>query len=167
MRRFMTKKVAAIGVAGALLVGGGVAFAVIGLQGTGSGSQTVQSGSTGTAPITLSVHITGSPMPGQSNVVSFDATNPNPNPVTVSTISFKSFSSSNAKCNELLQNVDPNQVSMATVTENELIPANTANYNFAWTGTLVWRLDTGTSGTPLVDQDPCLGVPVTLTVQTP
>jgi len=169
MKRFMTKKAAAIGIAASLLVGGGVAFAVIGLQGTGTGSQTISSGTTGTAQITLSVHINNTPalIPGSSAVISFDASNPNPNPVTVSTISLRSVTSSNATCNDVLQNLDPNQISMATVSENELIPANTANYIFPHSSTIVWRNDDGTGGTPIVDQSSCLGVPLTVTVQTP
>ncbi len=163
MRRFMTKKFVAAGLAATLLVGGGVAFAVITLTGTGTGSGGATAGTAGSASVTLSVHIASTPalVPGATVPVDFDATNTNPNPVTISTISFVSVTSTNALCESLLSNYP--QFSLATLTIDETVPATTSDYGLIPSGALVWHDLTS----PPVDQDACLGEPLTLNVTTP
>jgi len=163
MRVLRNKKVAAAGLAGLLLLGGGIAYAVVTLTGTGVGSTTVTAGTGGTATVTISVHIASSPalVPGATVAVDFDATNGNPNPVKVTTISLVNVTSSNALCASLLSNYP--QFSLAPETVNQVVPALTANYGLIPSGALTWKNLTS----PPVDQDACLGQPLTVNVSTP
>ena len=166
MKRFMTKKVATIGIVAGLVVGGaGVALAYVTLTGTGSGSGDTLSGAQTAQPITLSVHIANNPAitPGQSAAVTFDATNLSNNNVEVTTISFGDVTSSNSACNNVIHNalITPFQFSMATVTENQIVPHNTSNFVLNTPGTLVWTSEASQ------DQTPCLNEPLTLHVNTP
>jgi hypothetical protein len=163
MRRLISKKLVASAAVAALFVGGGVALAVITLTGTGTGAGGTTAGTAGSASVTLSVHIASTPMlvPGATVPVDFDATNTNPNPVTISTITFVSVTSTNALCESLLSNYP--QFSMETLTINETVPASTADFGLIPSGALVWHNLTS----PPVDQDACLGQPLTLNVKTP
>jgi hypothetical protein len=159
----MSKKFAAAGLAAVLLVGGGIAYAVITLTGTGTGAGGTTAGKGGSANVTLSVHIASTPalVPGATVPVDFDATNPNPNPVTITTISFVSVTSTNALCESLISNYP--QFSLAPEVVNQTVPANTSNYGLIPSGALTWANLTS----PPVDQDACLGQPLTLNVKTP
>lgn len=163
MKRFMSKKFAAAGLAAVLLVGGGVAFAVITLTGSGTGAGGTTAGTHGSANVTLSVHIASTPtlVPGVTVPVDFDATNLNPDPVTITTISFVSVTSTNALCQSLLSNYP--QFSLAPEVVNQTVPANTHDYGLIPSGALTWKDLTS----PPVDQDACLGQPLTLNVKTP
>jgi hypothetical protein len=172
MRVLKNKRMAAASLAGLLLVGGGIAYAVVTLTGTGGGSGGVTTGTGGTAPVTISVHIATSPalVPGATVSVDFDASNANPNPVTVKTISLVSVTSTNALCQSLLSNY-PGQFSLGSdvplgaypVPINTTVPANTSNYGLVPSATLSWKNLTS----PPVDQSACLGQPLTVTVATP
>ncbi len=163
MRLLRNKKVAAAGLAGVLLLGGGIAYAVVTLTATGGGSTTVTAGTGGTDPVTISIHIESSPalVPGETVTVEFDATNTNPNPVKVTTISLVGVTSSNALCASLLSNYP--QFSLAPEVVNEVVPANTANFGLIPSGALTWKNLTS----PPVNQDACLGQPLTVSVATP
>jgi hypothetical protein len=166
MKRFMTKKVVTISLVAGLLVGGtGVAFAILTLTGSGTGSGGTTAGTGGTAPVTLSVTFenpTANPLvPGATVPVDFDATNPNPNPVTITTISFVSVTSTNALCESLLSNYP--QFSMAQVKTNTTVPAGVKDEGLVPSGALVWADLTS----PPVDQTACLGQPLVLNVTTP
>jgi hypothetical protein len=180
----MTKKVVAIGIAASLAVAGGVAFAIISGIGTGTGSGGTTAGNTPTEPITLSVQIVSMPpsgaplLPGESDPVTFDATNPNSGPVTVTTISLDTssplfpdgVSSTDPGCEAFLQAfnrntpgpVGPaNQFTLPTVTINTSVPAGAVHFGLIPQGTLTWL------SLPTVPQDPCLGKNLTLHVKTP
>jgi hypothetical protein len=87
MKRFMTKKIAAIGVVATLLAGGAVAFAYTQGGATGSGNGGTTAGTPSTLPVTLSVTVTPGITPGGTTAVSFDVSNPNSTPVLLTTIS--------------------------------------------------------------------------------
>jgi hypothetical protein len=163
MRRLKGKKFAAAGLVAVLLVGGGVAFAVITLTGSGTGAGGTTAGTGASANVTLSVHIASTPalVPGATVPVDFDATNNNPNPVTITTISFVSVTSTNALCESLLSNYP--QFSLAPEVVNQTVPASTSHYGLIPSGALTWANLTS----PPVDQDACLGQPLTLNVKTP
>ncbi len=161
MRRFKGKKWAAAGLAGFLLVSGGVAFALINLTGTGTGSGPVTAGTGGTANISLSVHVASTPplIPGATVAVDFDATNPNANAVNVTTITLVSVTSSNTNCNNSLSNYP--QFTLAPLTENTLVAAGKTDYGLPISGALTWV------NLPNVDQGVCLGQPLSVNVKTP
>ncbi len=181
MKRFMTKRVAAVGVVATLLVGGGIAFALVPGTGSGSGSGTTTAGTGSTLAVTISVHFNGSTplVPGGSIPVTFDATNTNAAPALIKTISLDTssstapdgVSSSNAGCEAFLQaynrnivTIPPNsdnQFTLPTVTINTSVPAGATNYGLIPQGSLSWI------NLPTVDQSPCLGQPLTLHVTTP
>jgi multidrug efflux pump subunit AcrA (membrane-fusion protein) len=174
MRRFMTKKFVAIGVAAGLVVGGGAAFAIITLSGSGTGSGATTAGTAGTAPVTLSVTFenpTANPLvPGATVPVDFDATNGNANPVTISTISFVSVtdngtSAAAVACESLLSNYP--QFSLPTVTTDTTVAAGVSHQGLSPSGALTWTNLNGTGGTAVVNQTPCLGQTLTLNVKTP
>jgi hypothetical protein len=186
MRRFMTKKAAAIGVAASLAVGGGVAFAIVSGIGSGTGSGGTTAGGAPTYPVTLSVQIMDTPPSGvplspggPGDPVIFDATNLNPGPVKITTISLDTssamypdgVSSTDSGCEAFLQAynrntpgpVGPaNQFTMPTVNVNKTVPAGAVHYGLnPPTGLLTWL------SLPNVDQGPCVGENLTLHVKTP
>jgi hypothetical protein len=167
MRRFMTKRVALIGVVGALLVGG-AAYAGLTLTGTGTGSGTTTGGTPGTAPVSISVHIAPTPalVPGGSSTVTFNGTNAGTSPVKVTTISFVSVTSADPGCQNLINTAalgaNAVQFSMPTVAENQVVPPS-STIGFTALGTLSWA----NWVTPFQDQSACVGKPLTLNVATP
>jgi len=174
MKRFKSKKFVTIGVASALLVGGGVAFAIVTLTGTGGGSGGTTAGTAGTGAVTLSVTFEnpgGNPLvPGATVPIDFDATNNNPNPVEVTTITFVSVtdngtSAAAVACESLLSNYP--QFKLPTVTTNTIVAAGVQDQGLSPSGALTWINLNGTNGTPIVDQTPCLGQMLTLNVKTP
>ena len=166
MKRFMTKKFVTIGIVTGLVLGGaGAAIAFVTLTGSGSGTGSTTGGATTPQTITLSVHIASNPpiLPGGSAVVTFDANNPAANNVEVTSISFGNVTSTDTACNNVIHNalISPFQFSMATVTENQIVPPATMNYVLNTPATLNWANELGQ------DQTPCLGKNLTLTVNTP
>jgi hypothetical protein len=174
MKRFKSKKFVTIGVASALLVGGGVAFAIVTLSGSGSGSGATTAGTAGTGAVTLSVTFENpgaNPLvPGATVPIDFDATNNNPNPVEIGTISFVSVTDNGSSaaalaCNSLLSNYL--QFSLPTVTIDTVVAAGVKDQGLSPSGALTWINLNGTNGTAVVDQTPCLGQTLTLNVKTP
>jgi hypothetical protein len=181
MRRFMSKKAVGIGVVAALLLGGGVAFAIVSGTGSGTGSGTTTAGGGPALNVALSVHFNGTTplVPGGSIPVTFDATNANASPALIKTISLDTssstapdgVSSTNAGCEAFLQAYNrniatspagqDNQFTLPTVTINTSVPAGATDYGLIPQGTLSWI------NLPMVDQGPCLSQPLTLHVTTP
>jgi hypothetical protein len=158
MKRFMNKKVAVIGLAAGLALGiGGAAFAYFDGSGTGTGTTTAGSGHA----VTLHASIAGAIVPGDGGQnVTFTADNSNPTSVDVSTISFGGVTSGTPTCQTFLT-ANPGEFSMVTVTSNTVVPGNSTGYTLAGTGSLVW------ANSNTVDQTPCEGASLTLTVNTP
>jgi hypothetical protein len=123
MKRFMNKKVAAIGIAAGLTLGmAGAAFAYFTTTGTGTGS-----GSVGTASqVTISGVSTGAVTPnGQTGDVALTVTNPNSGNQFVTSVSLTSvdaFAGPNftnpIPVGTGAGQCDTSQFSMVTVTEN-------------------------------------------------
>jgi hypothetical protein len=156
MKRFMNKKVAAIGLAAGLALGAaGAAFAYFQTSGSGQGSTTAGTAST----VTLQATIAGAIVPGDGGQsVTFTATNLNSTSAKVTTISFVSVTSSTPACQAVIT-ANPSQFSMTDVSSGTVVPANsTVPVSLAGTGTLVWA-DSLTQ-----DQTACAGQPLTLHV---
>jgi hypothetical protein len=159
MKRFMNKKVAAIGLAAGLVLGiAGAATAYFTTSGTGNGSTTA--GAAG--GVSLTATIAGNIVPGDGGqTVSFSADNTNATSADISTVSFVSVTAPNATaaCQAVISG-DPGQFSMTQVTENQVVPGN-ATTSLAVTGTLVW------ADSNSLNQTPCAGQPLQLNVSTP
>lgn len=159
--RFMSRKMAAAGLAGVLLLGGGAAFAIFMTTGTGTGSGPAQAGTAGTANVTLSVHVEGTIVPGATVPVDFDVTNPNSGPVNLTTISLVSVTSTGA-CGSMLANYPQFTLAPLTVDSSVLpIPAGATNYKLIPSGALTWE------NVPGLNQSACLGKQLTVNVKTP
>jgi hypothetical protein len=155
-----------------MLVGGGIAAAVVLATAQGSGSGTITAGtSPGRGQVTLSVDLKtqasdGNFIPGDVGVngalVHFDVTNPNDNPVLVKTVTFTSVTSTNVACQAVIS-AEPSQFdqSPAVVTQNTAVPANAVDFLLPASAVLEWQLETN------LDQTPCLGAPLTVTESTP
>jgi hypothetical protein len=157
MKRFMNKKVIAIGIAAGLTLGiSGAAFAYFTTTGSGTGSATAGANS---GAITLHAAIAGNILPGDGGqAVTFTADNSNQTTsLRVNTISFVSVTSSDTACQTVLTG-DPGEFSMANVTSGTTVPAKATGFTLVGTGTLIWANST------TVDQTPCAGAPLTLTV---
>jgi hypothetical protein len=156
MKRFMNKKVAAIGLGAGLALGvAGGAFAYFQTSGSGQGSTTA-----GTAgSVALQASIAGAIVPGDGGQsVTFTATNANTTSAQVTTISFASVTSSNSACQAVID-ANPSQFSMADVSSGTVVPASTTTpLALTGTGTLVWADSTSQ------DQTACAGAPLTLHV---
>ena len=155
MKRFMNKKVAAIG------LGAGLALGVAG-GASPTSRRAAPSGSTtaGTAgSVALQASIAGAIVPGDGGQsVTFTATNANSTSAQVTTISFASVTSSNSACQAVID-TNPSQFSMADVSSGTVVPASTTTpLALTGTGTLVWA-DSTTQ-----DQTACAGAPLTLHV---
>lgn len=182
MKRFMTKKVAAIGVVAALVVGGGVAFAT--LQGTasGTGSGSTTAAGPGPCPVTLAVVFDPGPAitPGGTALIDFSAKNSGTVACLVKSISASVFSgvgpvsSSNTACQNVINELqsqfwltpDPS-ISTTNVSVPQgpggsgvLIQPGLGNVPLPGEGLLHWA---NTS----FDQTACQNAPLTLNVQTP
>ena len=160
MKRFMNKKVMAIGLAAGLTLGAaGTAFAYFTTSGSGSGA--TNAGTAGT--VSLSASIAGAIVPGDGGqVVTFSADNTNATSATISTVTGSTplVTSTNSACQAVIT-ANPAQFSLAQVNEaGQVIPAD-ATTQLSVTGTLVWA-DSATQ-----DQTPCAGAPLTLHVTTP
>lgn len=146
---FKSKKrvlVAASVAALALLAAFG-AYAYWTTTGSGSGSAAAAS-SNGT--LTLEASFDAGIYPGGSKSVSFTATNTSDTNLYVGTIELDSVQASDPDC-------DVDDFSMADVTSNTVVPANTTDHPLTGTGTLVFA---NTS----VNQDDCKGATITLNV---
>jgi len=161
MKRFMNKKVVAIGLAAGMTLGAaGAAFAYFTTSGSGSGSTTA--GTAGT--VSLTAAIAGNIVPGDGGqTVTITADNLNATSATISTISGDTplVTSTNTLCQAVITNGAPDQFTFAQVNEvGQVIPAH-ANTQLNVTGTLVWN-DSATQ-----DQTACAGKPLTLHLTTP
>ncbi len=181
MKRFMTKKAAAVGVVAALLVGGGVAFAVVSGSASGTGSGSTTAAGPGSCPVTLSVDFDPGPAitPGGSALIDFDVTNHGTAACLIKTISASVFSgigpvsSSNAACQSVINSLqsqfwltpDPSGATTNTPVPQDgssgvLVPPGSTDIPLPGEGLLHW------SSTSF-DQSACQGEPLTLAVQTP
>jgi hypothetical protein len=181
MKRFMTKKVAVIGVVATLLVGGGVAFAIAQGSASGSGSGSTTAGVAGPCPVTLSVTFDPGPAitPGGTALIDFDAKNTGSAACLVKTISATTFSgigpvsSANTACQNVIDQLQSQfwlTPSPSGALTNTPVPQN------GTTGVLIQPGvgDVALPGEGLLhwantsfDQSNCLGAPLTLAVQTP
>ena len=161
MKRFMNKKVAAIGLAAGLALGvGGAAFAFFTTSGSGTGSTTA--GTAGT--VSLSAVIDGAIVPGDGGqTVTISATNSNATSAKISTVSGDTplVTSGNAGCQAVITAGAANQFTFAQVTSNQVVPGGGATTALTATGTLIWN-DSLTQ-----DQTACAGKPLTLHLTTP
>jgi hypothetical protein len=164
MKRFMNKKVAAIGlVAGLVLGGGGVAFAYFTGSGTGTGS-----GSTGTATNTITVvgTETGALTPGtviSGSNVAFTASNGSNFSQKLSTIHLVSISATGEKgtCTPSVGATTASDFTMPDVTvgsDGDLAP-NAGPVTLSETGTLTMNDTT-------LDQSGCEHATLALTFST-
>lgn len=182
MKRFMTKKAAAVGVVAALLVGGGVAFAVVQGSASGTGSGSTTAAGPGPCPVSLSVDFDPGPAltpGGAPALIDFDASNSGSQACLIKTISASVFSgigpvsSSNPGCQSVIDELQsqfwltpsPSGASTNTpVPQNGssgvLVQPGSHNIPLPGEGLLHWS-STG------FDQSACLGEPLTLAVQTP
>jgi hypothetical protein len=155
MKRFMNKKVAAIGLATGLALGAaGAAFAYFTTSGSGTGSTTA-----GTASgLTLHASIAGAIVPGDGGQsVTFTADNSNTGAQYVNTISFVSVTSTDGTCQTFLT-ANPGQFSMADVPSGTDVPGSTVTpFALNGTGTLKWADEA-------YAQNACAGKNLTLTV---
>lgn len=160
IKRFMNKKVVAIGLAAGITLGGaGAAFAYFTTSGTGSGS--TAAGSAGT--VSLSASIAGAIVPGDGGqVVTFSADNNNATSATITTVTGDTplVTSTDSDCQAVIT-ADPSQFTLAQVNENGQVIPGDATTQLSVTGLLVWA-DSATQ-----DQTPCAGAPLTLHVTTP
>ena len=161
MKRFMNKKVVAIGLAAGLTLGAaGAAFAYFTTSGSGSG--TTNAGTAGT--VSLSASIAGAIVPGDGGqTVTITADNTNATSATITTISGDTplVTSSVPACQAVITAGAADQFTFAQVNENgQVIPGN-ASTQLTVTGTLIWN-DSATQ-----DQTPCAGQPLTLNLTTP
>jgi hypothetical protein len=157
MKRFMNKKVAAIGVAAGLALGiGGAAFAYFTTTGAGNGSTTAGANS---GSITLHATIAGNILPGDGGQsVTFTGDNSNTTTALfVKTISFVSVTSSDTNCQAVIT-ANPTQFHMADVTSNTSVPASGSGVALNGTGTLIW------DNSNTQDQTACAGASLTLNV---
>jgi hypothetical protein len=160
IKRFMNKKVVAIGLAAGITLGGaGAAFAYFTTSGSGAGTENA-----GTAGgVSLSATF-GAIVPGDGGqTVTLSATNANATSATITTITGDSplVTSSNAGCQTVIDNGATDQFTFAQVDEaGQVIPGN-ATTQLNVTGKLVWK-DSLTQ-----DQTACAGKPLTLHVTTP
>ena len=156
MKRFMNKKVVAIGLATGLLLGvGGAAFAYVVQGGSGTGSTTAGTSSS----VAIQATIAGAILPGDGGQsVTFTATNPNATSVKVGTISFVSVTSTTTACQAVIT-ANATQFSMVAVPSGTTVPGSQATpFPIAGTGTLIWA-DSATQ-----DQTACVGQPLVLHV---
>ena|ERR1700733_11547142 len=157
MKRFMNKKVVAIGLAAGITLGAaGAAFAYFTNTGTGTGSGAVGSP---TNDITVVGTETTPVYPGgATGSVSFTASNASSNPERLTTIHFTGATpdatSAAAGCTSAMLDL-----SMADVTVNVTLAGNASNVVIVPTGTLVMG-DTGLS------QNDCAGATPTLSFTT-
>jgi hypothetical protein len=154
IKRFMNKKVVAIGLAAGITLGGaGAAFAYFTTTGSGSGGTTAGSASA----VTLHAAIAGNIVPGDGGqAVTFTADNSNSGAQEVRTISFVSVTSTDTTCNDFLT-ANTGQFSMTDVTSNTDVPGSSSNVSLNGTGTLVWTDEA-------YAQNACAGAPLTLNV---
>ncbi len=181
MKRFMTKRVAAIGVVATLLVGGGVAFAAFQGSASGTGNGSTTAAGPGPCPVSLSVDFDPGPAitPGGSALIDFDASNAGTTACLIKTISATVFSgigpvsSSNPGCQNI---IDQLQSQFWLTPDGSAATTNTPVPQNGTTGVLV---QPGSHNIPLpgegrlhwlntaFDQTPCQNQPLTLAVQTP
>jgi hypothetical protein len=154
MKRLINKKVAAIGLAAGLALGGaGAAFAFFSTTGGGVGDTTAGTA----AAVTLHATIAGAIVPGDSGQsVTFTADNPTNGDEEVGTISFVSVTSSDDTCQTFLTN-NSGQFSMADVVSNSDVPGKATGHVISGTGTLVWASEG-------YAQNACAGAPLELSV---
>jgi hypothetical protein len=152
MKRFMNKKVAAIGLAAGLALGGaGAAFAYWTTSGSGSGQATTQS-SNGT--LTLNVSADASHLyPGGSAPITITATNSGTTDLYVTTVSFASLSvdATHAGAGCLASDYS---VGSVTSTPTDVLAGTTSAGNVA-TATL-------SMANTALNQDACKGAVITL-----
>jgi len=182
MKRFKGKKWAAMGVVGALIVGGGVAFALATGVGTGSGSGVGVAGGPGSCTVSLAANwdSPGSITPGGTATIDFSATNSGSQPCLVKSISASvvsgigPVSSSNAGCQSVIDEqqdqfwLTPGGSSSST---NVTVPQNgTSGVIIPPTGLATPLPDAGTLhwlNSPSFLQDACYTAPLTLSITTP
>lgn len=154
MKRFMNKKVVAIGLAAGITLGGaGAAFAYFTTTGSGTGSVLAGEPTGLTLHATIGEDIT----PGDGGQpVSFTADNSNSGAQEVQTISFVSVTSTDTTCNDFLT-ANPGQFSMADVTSNTDVPGGATAFQLNGAGTLIWNDEA-------YAQNDCAGATLTLTV---
>ena len=181
MKRFMTKKVAVIGVVATLIVGGGVAFAITTGVGTGSGSGTGSAGGPPNCAVTLSAvwDAPGTISPGGTATIDFYATNAGTAPCLVKSISahvvsgIGPVSSTIPACQNVIDSqqdqfwltpVGSASKTNVTVPQNGatgvIVPADDTSTPLPNAGILNWQ-DTG------FDQSPCFSAPLSLSIVTP
>ena len=184
MRVFKSKKWLVAGAVGALVISGGVAFAIVQGTASGSGSGSTTAGSAVSCPVTLSVDFdTSGITPGGTATIDFDATNKGTVPCLIKTISATvvsgvgPVSSTNITplggCQGVI-NEQQSQFWLTPVGSSSLtnapvpqgtgsgvvVPAGATNDPLPNSGILHWA-------TTAFDQSLCLGEPLTLAVQTP
>ena len=154
IKRFMNKKVVAIGLAAGITLGGaGAAFAYFTTTGSGNGSTTAGTASA----VTLHAAIAGNIVPGDGGqLVSFTADNSSATSQKVQTITFVSVTSTDSGCQTFLT-ADPGQFTMSAVTSNTVVPGNATASALNGTGTLVWTDEA-------YAQNACAGKNLTLNV---
>ena len=160
MKRFMNKKVVAIGLAAGLTLGAaGAAFAYFTTSGTGSGTE--NAGTAGTVSLSATF---GAIVPGDGGqTVTISATNNNATSATITTVSGDTplVTSTVPACQAVINAGAANQFTFTQVNEaGQVIPGN-ATTQLNVTGTLIWN-DSLTQ-----DQTPCAGQPLTLHLTTP